>query len=405
MVFIVAFGWARRARWQRHNPHTMGNAPPPSSAASAPGAATAEGAHDADGARFTGSADDRVVLGLDGGGSGTRWCLMRLDGAVVAQGLGPVLPGLAPLSEAVPGAASAARSTVNSMAPSTANTVRDPRAPDAARFETLAALDAALAQLALALPQLPHTVLAGLTGFDPQAMPALRPRLAAAFGVPPRQAVAVSDIELLCRMAFAPGEGILVYAGTGSIAAHLRADGSLQRAGGRGAVIDDAGGGHWIAAQALRRVWRMEDEAPGSALQSPLAQALFARIGGSDWATTRHWVAQAARGPMGQLAVQVAAAAQSDEVALDLLSEAGRELARLAAALLLREGAQPIALAGRVFALHPEVQRALTVELPLGVRVETLSEAPHHGAARLARERIVKIRPRGAASTVAQTNA
>ncbi len=319
--------------------------------------------------------DEDWVLGLDAGGSATRWCLMRADGHVVKEGLCAVLPSLAPLSAAL-------------------STPGHSLQAEAARLHTLAALDAVLAQVALALPHLPHGVLAGLSGFDPQAMPALRPRLAAAFGVPEHQAVAISDIELLCRMAFAPGEGILVYAGTGSIAAHLRADGSLQRAGGRGAVIDDAGGGHWIACQALQRVWRLEDERPGSAQQSPLAQALFSRIGGSDWARTRHWVAQATRGPMGQLALQVAAAAQTDPAALALLTQAGHELARLAHALLLREGAQPLALAGRVFALHPEVQRALTVELPLEVQgaVHTLSEAPHHGAARLARERWLQAR-------------
>jgi glucosamine kinase len=317
---------------------------------------------------------DHCVLGLDGGGNGTRWCLMRWDGAVVAQGLAPVLPSLAPLSEAAPTAGSG---------PSPKKT----EALDAARAPTLSALDGVLAQLAQALPAMPHTVLAGLTGFDPLVMPVLRPRLAAAFGVPERRAIAVSDIELLCTMAFAPGEGVLVYAGTGSIAAHLRADGSLQRAGGRGVVIDDAGSGHWIATQALRCVWRMEDQEPGSAQRSPLAQALFTRLGGSDWASTRHWVAQATRGQMGQLALQVAAAAPSDPLALDLLTAAGRELARLAAALLLREGPQPVALAGRVFALHPELQRSFTVELPLGVPVRLLDEAPHHGAARLARER------------------
>ncbi len=311
---------------------------------------------------------DRLVLGLDGGGSGTRWCLMRLDGAVVAEGLGPVLPNLAPLSTGRQAGAAAQQ----------------------AMPATLAALDATLATLAQTLPHAAHAVFAGLTGFDPLAMPALRPRLAAAFAVPERQAVAVSDIELLCRMAFAPGVGVLVYAGTGSIAAHLRADGNLQRAGGRGALIDDAGGGHWIASRALRKVWRMEDENPGSTVQSQLAQALFSRVGGSDWASTRQWVAQATRGQMGQLALQVAAAAQTDEAALDLLTEAGRELARLAQAMLLREGAQPVALAGRVFALHPEVQRSLTVELPLGLSVQTLEEAPHHGAARLARERVLR---------------
>lgn len=321
-----------------------------------------------------------LALGLDAGGGGTRWCLMRPDGEVVKEGQGPALPALAPLSATSPVPDAGRRSGPDSALEA-----------EAARAQTLAALHAVLAQVALALPQLPHTVVAGITGFEPVAMPALRPHLAAAFGVAHHQLAAVSDIELLCRMAFAPGEGILVYAGTGSIAAHLRADGSLQRAGGRGAVIDDAGGGHWIAAQALRQVWRMEDERPGSAQQSPLAQALFSRIGGSDWASTRRWVALATRGQMGPLALQVAAAAQSDDAALQLLTAAGHELARLALALLHREGEQPIALAGRVFALHPEVQRALTVELPreLQAQVHLVTEAPHHGAARLACERCV----------------
>ena len=70
------------------------------------------------------------------------------------------------------------------------------------------------------------------------------------------------DIELACRASFAPGHGILVMAGTGSIAAHLRADSLLERAGGRDSLLDDGGSGYWIAREALRGVWRREDATP-----------------------------------------------------------------------------------------------------------------------------------------------
>jgi N-acetylglucosamine kinase-like BadF-type ATPase len=194
----------------------------------------------------------------------------------------------------------------------------------------------------------------------------------------------MSDIELACRAAFAPGAGIVVYAGTGSIAAFLDGSGTLQRAGGHGAVIDDAGGGHWIARQALRHIWRAEDEAPGAWRQSALARAVFAQVGGSDWAHTRQWVYGATRGELGTLALAVAAAADEDEAAAAILRAAGAELARLASVLMRRVGPLPLALAGRVFELHPGVQNAVLAALPAGTAVQRLQLPAHHAAARLA---------------------
>jgi hypothetical protein len=148
----------------------------------------------------------------------------------------------------------------------------------------------------------------------------------------------VNDIELTCHAA---GDAYVVYAGTGSIAAFLDATGTLQRAGGRGGIIDDAGSGHWLARQALCQVWRAEDDEPGAWQRSPLAQRLFARIGGSEWAQTRAWVYGASRGELGTLALAVAEAAQApepDPVALALLHQAGAEIARLGMALMHRHG-------------------------------------------------------------------
>jgi N-acetylglucosamine kinase-like BadF-type ATPase len=227
-------------------------------------------------------------------------------------------------------------------------------------------------------------VVAGLTGLDPGQQAELRAQAAAAFGVAGDAVQAMSDIELLCRAAFAPGQGCVLYAGTGSIAAVLDAGGGLHRAGGRGPLIDDAGGGHWIAREALRWIWRAEDEAPGSTAGSALALAVGGLIGGLDWARTRAWVHGASRGELGTLALAVAAAAGEDPAALAILQAAGRELARLAAALQRRVGEGPLALAGRVFDLHPAIEASLRAALLPGTRVQRLAQAAHHAAARMA---------------------
>ncbi len=293
-------------------------------------------------------------LGLDAGGTHTRWALAEATGAVRAEGRAPGLSGL-----------------------------------QLATADGRAHIADVLADVARAAADVGPVgaVTAGVTGFDPALLPQLAALMGAAFGVAPTALRAMSDIELVCRAAFAPGGGAVVYAGTGSVAAFIDAAGTLHRAGGRGVVIDDAGGGHWIACQALRRIWRAEDEAPGAWRGSRLAQAVFERIGGSDWAQTRQWVHGAGRGDIGTLALAVAAAAGEDPAAMALLQAAGAELARLAMALRGRFGALPLALAGRVFDLHPAIEAALRDALPAGTPVQRPSHSPHQAAARLAAQR------------------
>lgn len=301
------------------------------------------------------SADPRLGLGLDAGGTETRWALAGPNGALIAQGQG------APLSGAQ-------------------LTTDGGRAAGASTLAQLMAATCAHGPLT--------GVLAGVTGLGAEHAPALHVLLAEAFALPLAAVGSMSDIELACHAAFAPGQGYVVYAGTGSIAAFIDEAGTMHRAGGRGAVIDDAGGGHWIARQALRQVWRAEDEEPGAWQQSALARALFDTLGGSDWGTTRQWVYGATRGELGTLSLAVARAAHGgDAAALALLQDAGVELARLGRALLRRHGLRPLALAGRVFDLHPAIEAALRESLPPGAEVRRLALHPHHTAARLAAAR------------------
>lgn len=227
-------------------------------------------------------------------------------------------------------------------------------------------------------------VVAGVTGLPPGApeTETLSAMLRAAFGA--GEVLLMSDLRLACLTAFAPGEGSLVYAGTGSAAAHVARDGSFVAVGGKGVIIDDAGGGHWIAVAALRSVLRREDAAPGSGWKTPLGRALAARLGGADWPSARRAVYGGDRGAVALLALAVGeAAAAGDGEARAVLAAAGEELAGLALLLERRVGPSPIALAGRAAGLHPIIFERFAAALsPRDVRLVSLDAAA--GALRLA---------------------
>jgi glucosamine kinase len=175
-----------------------------------------------------------------------------------------------------------------------------------------------------------------------------------------------------------------VYAGTGSIGAYIDRDGQFHRAGGRGVMLDDGGGGFWIAREAMRHIWRNEDEQPGHWRSSPMAHAVFAQIGGDDWALSRQFIYSQERGEVGKLALAVAASAADDPVAAAILADAGRELARLALALCARFGPRPVVLAGRASELHPSIFTAMRADLPDTLSLTQATGQAHHAAARIA---------------------
>ena len=289
-------------------------------------------------------------LGIDAGGTETRWALADANNDIIATGSVAGLTALLMATDAGHGR------------------MRD-----------------AMASIAGALPvtQWPDKICAGMTGFS-DGGDDIRRLIASAFKIDQSGVALHSDIEVACLDLFAPGGGYVVYAGTGSIAAFIDADGKFHRAGGHGVILDDAGGGFWIAIEALQHIWRNEDEKPGVWRASPMAGAIFEKLGGEDWPRTREFVYHRERGEIGKLALIVAASANEDPIAMDILRRAGGELARLVKAMISRYGPRPIALAGRVVQLHPVIEQSMRAALPLNTELTVRMSEAHIAAARIA---------------------
>jgi N-acetylglucosamine kinase-like BadF-type ATPase len=289
-------------------------------------------------------------LGIDAGGTQTRWALAAPGGGILAEGTAGGLSAL--------------------------------QMSSAEGREAVQATFGAIAHAVLAHGR-PAAVRAGLTGFGGDGSP-LQRSLGELLGLDPAAVVLSNDIEIAYLASFAPGEGYLVYAGTGSIGAFIDVDGGFHRAGGRGVVLDDGGGGFWIAREALRHIWRLEDGCPGAWEASPMAHAVFQHVGGADWSFSRQFIYGRERGEVGKLAIAVAATAERDPAAAAILREAGRELARLAQALVSRFGPRPIALAGRAAELHPLIIDTMRAALPPDTILTQTGMRAHYAAARLA---------------------
>src|SRR2546423_11455186 len=81
----------------------------------------------------------------------------------------------------------------------------------------------------------------------------------------------MADGEVALSTAFADGAGIIVSAGTGSIAYARDAAGQLHRCGGYGWQLGDEGGGYWLGRRALDAAARARDgPGEGSTLLPPL---------------------------------------------------------------------------------------------------------------------------------------
>lgn len=127
--------------------------------------------------------------------------------------------------------------------------------------------------------------------------------------------------------------GVVVIAGTGSIAYGENMHGESARAGGWGYIYGDEGGGFDIARQALRAALReYEGWGPRTAL-TPALMELTGAVNAND-ALHRVYTAEWPRARVAELAITVdRIALEGDPVAADILRHSAQQLALLAAAV------------------------------------------------------------------------
>jgi glucosamine kinase len=293
-----------------------------------------------------------VYLGIDAGGTASRWVLLS-QGEVLARGDAPPFSG-----------------HIHSEAELTLH------------LGVLQELLRVATEIAS-----PQAVTAGITGLNRQTAYAARftQLICDICLLQPQQVRVDSDISIAYASAFRPGEGVLVYAGTGSIGYFETPAGAAYRSGGYGYVIDDAGGGFWLGREALKQTLRWRDEF-GDTVSSPLAAEVYRTLGTRDWPTISQKIYSDPRRQLANLAPAVVRAAQrGDRVATALLEQAGTELARLALTLFKQLGqVYPVALAGGTIRAGSYLTRAFERTLPSGTPVTIREADAALAAARLA---------------------
>ena len=215
----------------------------------------------------------------------------------------------------------------------------------------------------------------------------------------PGQIEVVGDMEIALAAAFGEDPGVIVIAGTGSIAYGRDAQGRTARAGGWGFAISDEGSAHWIgrtAVSALLRAIDQEEDARHAAEASSLARELKAA-----WnSRSIDELVRAANSDAdfeASFPAVVSAANNGDAQAQRALSQAGRELAQLAGIVASRLFAEdrgglsfvPLAMVGGVFRHSPTVREVFRDEvhkLDAGFELNLQIVDPVVGALRKARK-------------------
>jgi N-acetylmuramic acid 6-phosphate etherase len=199
----------------------------------------------------------------------------------------------------------------------------------------------------------------------------------------------VTDCEIALEAAAGRGPGVVLIAGTGSVAYGRNAAGEAARAGGYGPWIGDEGSAFEIGRRALSAVARARDsDAPATAL----TQMIPAALNLADWDDV---LLQSMKTPdevfPKLFPVVVLAAEKNDAAAMEILFASAARLSHLAEMVIRRLGMSgdefPIAKCGGVFGRSPAfdaaVDSALTVVAPKA-KPARLEISAALGAARMA---------------------
>ena len=180
----------------------------------------------------------------------------------------------------------------------------------------------------------------------------------------------VSDIELAYRANFQNGEGILLYAGTGSVAYAINENSEVHKIGGWGYLLGDEGAGYWIGKEAIRHSL-FELESINKIDQGSLSDRILKEIHADDWSGIKAFVYSKDRAEIAALSKIVDQAAEvGDPQAISILEKAAGHLADLVNRtddVLLRK-ALPVKFTGGISGskiLYQELEKYLRMRVSI----------------------------------------
>lgn len=180
----------------------------------------------------------------------------------------------------------------------------------------------------------------------------------------------VSDIELAFRANFSQGEGILLYAGTGSVSFSIDQSGKVHKIGGWGYLLGDEGAGYWIGKEAIRLAL-FQLESKKTLVEGSLNHQILIAMQAHDWETVKTFVYSKDRSAIAALSKIVDSAATSgDTEALSILNKAAAHLAELVDRIdkNLERKSLPVKFTGGISgskALYSELEKFLRMRVSI----------------------------------------
>lgn len=207
-------------------------------------------------------------------------------------------------------------------------------------------------------------------------------------GLAPR-VIVTTDGAIALQSAFGDRAGIVVIAGTGSVAWARVPGGETVRVGGLGAALGDQGSGYDLGRQALRAVGLAVE---GRGRRTQLVDRVMQRLRIAALPELVRWAAAADVAMVASVAPEVLeAAAEGDAVASALVDGGADELARHVRALaerFPRGAALPVALGGGLLSRRDDYRKRVVARIVAEVAAADVLAQPVDpvlGAVQLAR--------------------
>lgn len=194
--------------------------------------------------------------------------------------------------------------------------------------------------------------------------------------LPTAPIVPSSDMEIALVGGRGQLDGILLLAGTGSVALGIAPNGQRHRVGGWGYLLGDEGSGYWIGAQALQTCVAWADGYP---TESRLPHAILETLGLQSTFDLIGWRYQrASQRDVAALAPLVLRLADdADPLAYEIITNGAQHLAKMARHLMqsLALGLETIVFAGSLLTNDTLLSRLVQQTLQLSTR-----PLPRHSA-------------------------